>query len=56
MANVRAALKQSDLTRYAKAMRNADVAEWRVDVDPATGRHSIVVGKQAPAPSKSDWD
>lgn len=40
----RAALKQSDLTRYAKAMRAAGVAEWRVEVQP-NGKHVIIAGK-----------
>ena len=44
-----ATLKQSDLTRYAKAMRAAGVSEWRVDVFP-NGKHSIIAG----AASKQD--
>lgn len=44
MAHPRAALKQSDLTRYAKAMRAAGVAEWRVEVLP-NGKHVIIAGK-----------
>ena len=40
----RAALKQSELTRYAKALRDAGVAEWRVVVRP-DGSHEIVAGK-----------
>ena len=43
MANTAALLKQSDLTRYAKALRAAGVSEWRVDVFP-NGKHSIIAG------------
>lgn len=48
MAQPRAALKQSDLTRYAKALQAAGVAEWRVVVRP-DGSHEIVAGKIDPA-------
>lgn len=44
MAHPRAALKQSDLTRYAKAMRAAGIAEFRVLLRP-DGTHEIVAGK-----------
>ncbi|MBI1416085.1 MAG: hypothetical protein GC146_02575 [Limimaricola sp.] len=44
MAQPRAALKQSDLTRYAKAMRAAGIAEWRVEVQPG-GKVTIIAGK-----------
>lgn len=44
MAAPRAALKQSELTRYAKAMRAAGIAEFRVKVHP-DGSHEIVAGK-----------
>lgn len=44
MAHSRAALKQSDLTRYAKALRAAGIAEWRVEVLPS-GKHVIIAGK-----------
>ncbi len=33
MANAHAPLKQSDLTRYAKALRAAGIAEWQVPQD-----------------------
>jgi hypothetical protein len=39
-----AALKQSDLTRYAKALRAAGFETFRVVMDPATGRHEIIAG------------
>lgn len=44
MAHPRAALKQSDLTRYAKALQAAGIAEFRVLVRP-DGSHEIVAGK-----------
>ena len=39
-----ALLKQSDLTRYAKAMQAAGVSEWRVDIKPDQ-TVSIIIGK-----------
>jgi hypothetical protein len=39
-----AILKQSELTRYAKALRAAGVSEWRVVAHP-DGSHEIVAGK-----------
>lgn len=44
MAARPAPLKQSDLTRYAKAMRAAGILEWRVEVLPS-GKHTIIAGK-----------
>lgn len=44
MAHPRAALKQSDLTRYARALQAAGVPEWRVEIEP-TGKVSIIAGK-----------
>lgn len=44
MAHPRAALRQSDLTRYARAMRAAGFSDWRVVVKP-DGSHEIVAGK-----------
>lgn len=44
MSKRSAILKQSDLTRYAKAMQAAGVAEWHVDLLP-DGTVSIVAGK-----------
>lgn len=48
MAHHRAALKKSDLTRYASAMRAAGFTEFRVVVRP-DGSHEIVAGKIDPA-------
>jgi hypothetical protein len=50
-----ALLKQSDLTRYAKAMRAAGVQEWRVQVEP-NGRHTIIAGKFPDAMAGPDPD
>ncbi|MCA3437096.1 MAG: hypothetical protein INF48_07215 [Rhodobacter sp.] len=55
MANPRATLKQSDLTRYAKALRAAGIAEWRVEVLP-TGKHIIIAGKVDEATAGPDPD
>jgi len=55
MANSRAALKQSDLTRYAKAMQAAGVVEWRVEVQP-NGKHTIIAGKVDEALAGPDPD
>lgn len=55
MANARAPLKQSDLTRYAKALRAAGIAEWRVEVTP-DGKHVIIAGKVDDAAAGPDPD
>lgn len=55
MAHPRAALKQSDLTRYAKALRAAGIAEWRVEVLPG-GKHVIIAGKVDDATAGPDPD
>jgi len=39
-----ALLKQSELTRYAKALQAAGVSEWRV-VLRLDGSHEIIAGK-----------
>jgi hypothetical protein len=49
MANSKALLKQSDLTRYLKAMQAAGVT-GRVEADPRTGKHIIIVGQVASDP------
>lgn len=54
MAN-HAALKQADLTRYAKALRAAGYSEWRVDVKP-DGTVSIFAGKTAEASGSAYLD
>jgi len=43
-------MREADLTRYAKAMAKAGVTAWRIDIDPATGRHSIFAGQGATSP------
>jgi len=55
MAHPRAALKQSDLTRYAKALQAAGIAEWRVEVE-ANGKHTIIAGKVDSAKAGPDPD
>lgn len=47
MANRPALLKQSDLTRYFKAMKAAGFDEGRVEVKP-DGTHVIVAGGADP--------
>ena len=39
-----APIRQSDLTRYAKAMQAAGVADWRIELRP-DGTQIIVAGK-----------
>lgn len=55
MAHPPAALKQSALTRYAKAMRAAGIVEWRVEVLPG-GKHTIIAGKVDDASAGPDPD
>jgi hypothetical protein len=55
MANRPALLRQSDLTRYAKAMQAAGVAAWRIEVDPQTGRHVIIAGGDPRPPADDGW-
>jgi len=50
-----AAIKQIEVTRYAKAMQAAGIVEWRLEVK-TTGEHVLVVGKQDNLEQKSDWD
>ncbi len=55
MAYPRATIKQSDLTRYAKAMEAAGVTDYRVIVRP-DGTQEIVVGKAKSATSNDGWE
>lgn len=55
MAPRPAPLKQSDLTRYAKALEAARVREYRIVVRP-DGTHEIIVSKNDDICEKSDWD
>ena len=50
MPNRPVPMREADLTRYAKAMAKAGVTAWRIDIDPATGRHSIFAGQGATSP------
>ncbi|MBL4917764.1 hypothetical protein [Szabonella alba] len=54
MTQARASLKQSDLTRYAKAMRAAGIAEWRIEILPS--KHVIIAGKVDDAAAGPDPD
>lgn len=55
MANSPAPLRQSDLTRYAKAMRAAGITEWRVEIEPG-GKIVLAVGAvdEATGPNPCD--
>ena len=55
MAYPRASIKQSDLTRYAKAMEAAGVTEYRVIVRP-DGTQEIAVGKAKPTTGNDGWE
>lgn len=48
MAARPAILRQAELARYAKAMRQAGVDQWRVVARP-DGSHELIVGKSEPA-------
>lgn len=51
-----ALIKQADLTRLAKATQAAGVAEWRVELELATGKVAIIAGKKSGDDPTSDWD
>jgi uncharacterized protein YbcV (DUF1398 family) len=56
MANRPSALRQSDLTRYAMAMKKAGVEDWRVDIKP-DGTVSIIANNSIKVDdSTNDWD
>lgn len=55
MANRPALIKQSDLTRYAKAMQAAGVTDYRVIVRP-DGTQEIAVGQSKPATGNEGWE
>lgn len=52
----RAAISQADLTRYAKALRAAGFQQFRVIVDPVTGKHEIVAGTALVPLDDNPWD
>lgn len=57
MPNKPTPIKQSEITRYAKALNAADVESWRLIIRP-DGEHEIVVNAsdiQADL-GKNDWD
>lgn len=55
MPNTRATVKQSELTRYAKAMQAAEIDEWRVVIRP-DGSHEIIVSKAGAGNGPNPWD
>lgn len=55
MAYPRATIKQSDLTRYAKAMQAAGVTDYRVIVRP-DGTQEIAVGQAKPMNGNDGWE
>lgn len=57
MPNQAATIKQSVLTRYAKALRAANVDRWRLIVRP-DGEHEIIVesNDDHPTADNNDWD
>ena len=52
--NTPAPIKQADLTRYAKALKKAEIEQWQIIVEQ--GRHRIIVGKSDSDNPESDWD
>lgn len=57
MPNPAAPISQKVLTRYAKALRAANVDRWRLIVRP-DGEHEVIIdGHNEPLPEqKNDWD
>lgn len=57
MPNPAAPISQKVLTRYAKALRAANVDRWRIIVRP-DGEHEVIIdGHYEPLPEqKNDWD
>lgn len=57
MANPAAPVSQAVLTRYAKALRAANIDRWRLIVRP-DGEHEVIVdGSDCPqVQHKNDWD
>ena len=54
MAKRPAAIKQSELTRYAKAMQAAGIEHWRVEIE-TDGKINIIASKAADNEA-NDWD
>ena len=52
----RALPTQTEFQRIAKAMRAAGVDHYRIDLDPATGRTSVVVTPAAPPTGSTGWE
>ena len=57
MANRKATVTQSELTRYAKALRAAGYDDWRIEVAKPDGtKVSICAGKASDADDGDDID
>ena len=55
MANRKASVRQSELTRYLKAMRDAGIAEGRLEITRPDGtRIAITSGKASEATGTGD--
>ena len=55
MSSPKAAVTQSELTRYAKALRAAGYDDWRVQIEKPDGtRISICAGKAGEAAEDGD--
>ena len=56
MANSPARIKQAEVTRYAKGLRAAGIEDFRIVVDPATGKYELIAGPAAKAPDANPCD
>jgi predicted transcriptional regulator len=56
MAKRPVAVKQTDLTRYAKGFQAAGISEFRVEIDAATGNVAIIAGPQTEQGGKNPCD
>ena len=57
MPNRKADVTQTELKRYAKAMRGAGIDEFRVEIDKPDGtRVSIVAGKSTETAEADEFD
>lgn len=57
MAYQKSVIKQRDVTRIAKGMRDADIEDWEVKIElPDGGKISIFVGKSSGTAGRDDFD
>ncbi len=54
MPSPKTAMTQSELTRYAKAMRAAGYDDWRIDVAKPDGTKVLIVAGQRSADAEHD--